>query len=142
MASWCAWTPQWMVVPCAAFSARWMIDDRAVAWWAGLPGVRRHRHAKRSDRTGDAGAAESVGEPVRRLGVCVPWPSVTVRFIMPPLVRSRAAGRDYHIDNPRRFLAFARRRAAPLCAPLRKSGLRPGPTIGRPSSPALPAECL
>src|ERR1700761_2699458 len=105
MASWCAWTPQWMVVPCAAFSARWMIDDRAVAWWAGLPGLRRHRHAKRSDRTGDAGAAESVGEPVRRVGVCVPWPPATARFIVHPLIRFREAGRPYRIDSHRKLSA-------------------------------------
>jgi transposase len=35
MASWCASMPRWTAEPCAAFSVRWTIDDRAVAWRPG-----------------------------------------------------------------------------------------------------------
>jgi transposase len=57
--------PRWTGEPCAAFSVRWTIDDRAVAWWPGLPGLRCDRHEEGCRGIGDAGAAEPGGEPIR-----------------------------------------------------------------------------
>src|SRR5690348_549083 len=68
--------PKWIVGPCAAFSVSWTTDDRAVAGWARLSGLRRHRHVQRCGWIGDAGAAGPVGGSFRWFAVCLPWASL------------------------------------------------------------------